>query len=81
MNFFELVYNFNAFLGIVFFIVLIIITMAAYRDEHNPSKKRHLILSLFVELGLLGLLLFSIRSFSSQTKTVIGVVDVAGWFM
>ena len=81
MNFFELVYNFNAFLGIVFFVVLMLLTMAAYKDEHNPTKKRHLILSLFLELLLLGFLLFSIRSFSSQTKTIIGAVDVVGWFV
>ena len=80
MNFFELVYDFNAFLGIIFFVILILLTIVAYKDEHNPSKKRHLILSLFMELLLLGFLLFSIRSFSSGTKTVIGVVDVLGWF-
>ena len=80
MNFFEFIYDFNAFLGIIMFVFLIILTMYAYRSEHNPSKKKHLIFSLVIELILLAVLLFSIRSFSTNTKTVIGAVDVLGWF-
>ena len=80
MNFFEFIYDFNAFLGIIMFVFLIILTMYAYKSEHNPSKKKHLILSLVVELILLVVLLFTIRSFSTNTKTVIGAVDVLGWF-
>jgi len=81
MNFFELIYNFNTILGIIFLISLVILTINAYEDENAPGKKRHLIISLFIELLLLGLLIYGLRSFSSTSKTVIGVIDVIDWFI
>ena len=81
MNLFKFVYNFNAILGMVFIISLVVLTLNAYEDETVPRKKRHLILSLFIELILLGFLIYSFRSFSSTSKTVIGIFDVIGWFI
>lgn len=80
MNFFELVFNFNSIIGITFLIILILLTIHSYTDTHDKQRKHKMLLWLVGEIVVFAIVLFSIRSMSSQTKSIIGAVDVVNWF-
>ena len=81
MKFFELIYNAESVLSIIVFTLMIFFSIYLYRHTQDAQEKHQLIISMGVELLVIILLLYGLKSFSSTTKSVVGFVDVLGWFL
>lgn len=76
MNLFEGVFNMESIGGILIMIILIIFTTYNLIHAKNIKQREHYMVAIGIELLILYLIIYTMKHFSSKTKSILGIPDI-----
>jgi len=76
MNFLVGVYNISAMLGIGLILIIMVLTITAYRNDKKNKNRTHFIISLLVEASIILFLLHMLFNGNRTTKKVLGGLEL-----